>query len=369
MKAYANGKVFTGDQILPNLCVLTDNGKIIELVESGSVPAHAQIIDLNGHILAPAFIDIQIYGGNGHFFGEFPSVNALKATYDYCKAGGATLFLPTVATNSEAVMFAAIDAVQEYWRSGGQGVAGLHLEGPYINPAKRGAHIAEFIQQPTLEGIKNLLDYGAGVIKMMTIAPEVCPDEVLDYLLQQDIVVSAGHTNANYRQAMAAFERGIKTATHLFNAMSPLQHREPGMVGAIFDHPSVQVSMVADGYHVDFPAVRIAKKLLGERLFLITDAVAENPNGHYSHRLQGDMYVVADGTLSGSALTMVKAVKNCINQVGISMEEALRMASLYPARVLGKDRQYGKIETGFAENFVVLNKQADLISVICPDQP
>lgn len=369
MRAYINGLIFTGEKILPNHSVLAENGKVVELVQDESVPAHAQTVDLAGHILAPAFIDLQIYGGNGHLFGEFPSANALKATYDYCKAGGATLFLPTVATNAESVMFAAIDAVQEYWRSGGPGVAGLHLEGPYINPAKRGAHIAEFIQQPTLEGIKNLLDYGAGVIKMMTIAPEVCPDEVLDYLLQQDIVVSAGHTNANYRQAMAAFDRGIKTATHLFNAMSPLQHREPGMVGAIFDHPGVRVSMVADGYHVDFPAVRIAKKLLGERLFLITDAVAENPNGHYSHRLQGDMYVVADGTLSGSALTMVKAVKNCITHVGISMEEALRMASLYPARVLGKDRQFGKIEPGFAENFVVLNTQADLISVVSRHHP
>lgn len=364
MKAYINGKVFTGDKILPNRCVLTDQGKIVDLIEAGSVPAQAQSVDLSGNILAPAFIDLQIYGGNGHLFGEFPSVNALKATFDYCKAGGATLFLPTVATNSETVMFAAIDAVREYWRSGGTGVPGLHLEGPYINPAKRGAHLSEFIKSPTLEGVKKLFDYGRGVIKMMTLAPEICSVEVLDFLLQQDVILSAGHTNAGYTQAMTAFGKGIKTATHLFNAMSPLQHRGPGMVGAIFDHPEVRVSMVADGYHVDFPVIRIAKKLLGDRLFLITDAVAESPNGRYSHRLQGDKYVVADGTLSGSALTMGKAVKNCVSQVGIPLEEALRMASLYPAQVLGVDHALGKIDPGFDENFVILNERADVLSVV-----
>ena len=364
MRAYVNGKIFTGEKMLLDHCVLAENGKIIDLVESNAVPAHIATTDLHGNLLAPAFIDLQIYGGNGHLFGEFPSAEALKATYEYCLSGGATQFLPTVATNSEAVMFAAIDAVREYWRHGGHGVLGLHLEGPYINPVKRGAHIHEFIQQPTLDGVEKLLLYGEGVIKMMTLAPEVCPDEVLDFLLQQDIILSAGHTNANFRQAMSAFEKGMKTATHLFNAMSALQHREPGMVGAIFDHPDVRVSMVADGHHVDFPVIRLAKKLLSERLFLITDAVTESLSGRYSHRLQGDKYVIADGTLSGSALTMIQAVRNCVHHVGIPLEEALRMASLYPAQIIGLDRELGRIEPGFAENFVVLNDQGSLVSVI-----
>ena len=366
MRAYINGKIFTGYKILTNHCVLTRDGTIQDVVDGAATPPHAEIIDLRGNLLAPAFIDLQIYGGNGQLFGEFPSAAALKATRAYCLSGGATLFLPTVATNSEAVMFAAIDAVREYRQQGGKGVGGLHLEGPFINPAKRGAHLSEFIQSPTLENVKKILSYGEGVIKMMTFAPELCSDEVLDFLLQQNIVLSAGHSNATYEQAMTAFGKGINTATHLFNAMSALQHRAPGMAGAIFNHPGVCVSIVADGHHVDFPVIRMSKKLLEERLFLITDAVTANLNGRYTHRLQSDKYVVADGTLSGSALTMIQAMRNCIEHAGIPLEEALRMASLYPARVLGLERQYGRIEAGFTASFVVLNQQADLVSVFEP---
>ena len=313
MKAYTNGRIFTGTEILENQCVITDNEKIIGLVELQNVPTEAERIDLKGHLLAPAFIDIQIYGGNGHLFGEFPSVEALKATYVYCFAGGATHFLPTVATNSETIMLAAIEAVREYWAQGGKGVLGLHLEGPYINKVKRGAHLIEHIKQaPSVSDIKKWLDKGKGIVKIMTLAPEVCSDEIVELLQSNGVLVSGGHTNATFAEATAAFDKGIHLATHLFNAMSPLQHRELGVVGAIFEHPKVQVSLVADGYHVDFAAIRIAKKVLGERLFLITDAVTENTEGAYSHRLKGEKYVVADGTLSGSALTMVKCVQNCV---------------------------------------------------------
>lgn len=366
MRAYVNGNIFTGHEILHHHGILTRDGTILDVLEGKSVPPHSDIIDLQGNLLVPAFIDLQIYGGNGRLFGEFPSVEALKATQAYCLAGGATLFLPTVATNSEAVMFAAIDAVRAYWNQGGRGVLGLHLEGPFIHPAKRGAHLPEFILPPTLENVKKILSYGEAVIKMMTFAPELCSGEVLDFLLRQNIVLSAGHSNATYEQGMAAFNKGIKTATHLFNAMSALQHRAPGLAGAILDHPAVNVSIVADGHHVDFPVIRISKKVLGERLFLITDAVTENPNGRYTHRRQGDKFVLADGTLSGSALTMVQAVKNCVNDAGIPLEEALRMASLYPARVLGLDQVFGQIEAGFVASFVVLNQNGDLVSVFEP---
>lgn len=366
MRAYVNGNIFTGHEILRHHGILTRDGTILDVLEGKSVPPHSDIIDLQGNLLVPAFIDLQIYGGNGRLFGEFPSVEALKATQAYCLAGGATLFLPTVATNSEAVMFAAIDAVRAYWNQGGRGVLGLHLEGPFIHPAKRGAHLPEFILPPTLENVKKTLSYGEGVIKMMTFAPELCSGELLDFLLRQNIVLSAGHSNATYEQGMAAFNKGIKTATHLFNAMSALQHRAPGLAGAILDHPAVNVSIVADGHHVDFPVIRISKKVLGERLFLITDAVTESPNGRYTHRRQGDKFVLADGTLSGSALTMAQAVKNCVNRAGIPLEEALRMASLYPARVLGLDQVFGQIEAGFVASFVVLNQNGDLVSVFEP---
>lgn len=354
MRAYINGQIFTGDTLWQQHAVLAENGRVSAVVPVSAVPAGVERIDLGGGLLAPAFLDIQIYGGNGHLFGEFPSVEALAATVAYSRAGGAVACLPTVATNSGSVMRAAIDAVRAYWAGGGRGVPGLHLEGPYIHPDKRGAHLAEFIRKPELNEVKELLAYGKGVIKMMTLAPECCSDEVVNFLLQEGIVVSAGHSNASYAQAVRAFDRGIRTATHLFNAMSALQHRAPGMVGAILDHPGVSVSVVADGFHVDYAAIRIAKKVLQERLFLITDAVTENTGGAYSHRLDGDRYVVADGTLSGSALTMWKAVQNCVRHADIPLEEALRMAALYPARVIGSDHIYGKIERHFAESFVVL---------------
>lgn len=364
MNVYFNGKIFTGTQLLADHCVLTDSGKVRAIIPVEDMPDSGQKINLQGRLLAPAFIDLQIYGGNGRLFGEFPSPDALAATLEYCIAGGATFFLPTVATNSAAVTSAAIRSVQEYWDKGGRGVLGLHLEGPYINPAKRGAHLQQFIREPSLADVKALLSEGRDVIKMMTIAPECFPEEVLDYLLGQNIILSAGHSNATYTQACAAFDKGIRTATHLFNAMSPLQHREPGMVGAILDHAGVSVSVVADGHHVDFAAIRVAKKVLNERLFLITDAVAESPQGLYAHQLAGDKYVVADGTLSGSALTMLSAVKNCVRRVGIPLEESLRMASLYPARILGLGHRLGKIAPDFDENFVVLDENLELADLV-----
>lgn len=362
MKAYINGRIFTGTEIVENHCVLTQNGQIIDLVEPQNVPKEALKIDLNNHLLAPAFMDIQIYGGNGHLFGEFPSVEALTATYEYCHAGGATHFLPTVATNSESVMFAAIEAVRDYWAQGGKGVLGLHLEGPYINVSKRGAHIPKFIKNdPPISDIEKLISVGKGIIKIMTLAPEVCSAEVVDLLQTNGIIVSAGHTNASFEEATTAFDKHIGLATHLFNAMSPFGHRAMGVVGAIFAHPKVQVSIVADGYHVDFEAIKIAKKILGERMFCITDAVTENTEGGYSHRLDGDKYIVADGTLSGSALTMIKCVKNCVEKIGISLEESLRMSSLYPARAIGLENRFGRIAKGFEADFVLLDENLSII--------
>ena len=379
MRTYLNGRIFTGAQILDNQCVLTDDGKIVGIVERQNIPDTATVVDLQGHLLAPAFMDIQIYGGNGRLFGEFPSVEALATTYDYCRAGGAMHFLPTVATNSDAVVFAAIEAVREYWQQGGAGVIGLHLEGPYINITKRGAHLPQFVKNdPSVSDLEKWLSKGKNIVKMMTLAPELCSVAAVEYLQSNGVIVSAGHTNATFAEATAAFNGGdfeektqdfihnpnktIRVATHLFNAMSPFGHRDLGVVGAIFAHPSVRVSLVADGFHVDFEAIKIAKQLLGERLFLITDAVTENTEGLYSHRFDNGKYVVADGTLSGSALTMQQAVKNCVEEVGISLEESLRMASLYPAQVMGLAEQLGRIEAGFTEDFVLLDADLNVVS-------
>jgi N-acetylglucosamine-6-phosphate deacetylase len=186
---------------------------------------------------------------------------------------------------------------------------------------------------------------------------------VLDLLLASGVVLSAGHSNATCAAATSAFDQGISAVTHLFNAMSPLHHREPGLVGAAFCHAGVAASIIPDGHHVDFTAIRIAKELMKDRLFAITDAVTETTEGPYRHHLVGDKYECA-GTLSGSAISMYDAFMNLVNKTGIEVEEALRMCSLYPARVLGIQHLYGKIAPGFAAQFLVLNKQLGLVEVI-----
>jgi N-acetylglucosamine-6-phosphate deacetylase len=355
MKAYINARIFTGETFLGDHAVIIENDIIVDVVPRKEIPVNAAIVDLPDKILAPAFIDLQIYGGNGKLFSNELSAAAIQATYDYCISGGAAHFFITLATNSMEVFYKGIDAVRDYWKQGGKGMPGLHLEGPYLNPLKKGAHIEKYIKKPTVKEVKELLAYGKGVIKIMTVAPEQCDDAVIRLLQEAGIVVSAGHSNASYNEGMAAFEKGIKASTHLFNAMSALQHRAPGLVGAIYDHPVVMSSIVPDGIHVDFAALRISKKIMRERLFIITDAVTETSDGEYPHVFKGDRYTMPDGTLSGSALTMMTGVKNLVNETGIELGEALRMASLYPAGVAGMADKLGRIEKGYAADLVVFD--------------
>jgi N-acetylglucosamine-6-phosphate deacetylase len=362
--AYTNGKIFTGQTIENNKAILTDNDVIVGITAADAIPSQYMSEDLKGFTLAPAFIDLQIYGGNGKLFSHELSVESLKATYEYCLYGGCSHFMITMATNTIEKFVQGFNVVRDYWQQGGKGLLGLHLEGPYINPVKRGAHLEACIKKPTVNEVSMLLEKGEGVLKMMTLAPEVCDDAIIHLLQQHNIIISAGHTNATYQQAIDAFNKGIPASTHLFNAMSPLQHRAPGMVGAVMNHPIVVSSIVCDGIHVDFAAVNIAKKVLQQRLFFITDAVAETTTGEYQHLFQGDHYALPDGTLSGSALTMLQCVKNAVAHAGIALEEALRMASAYPAQLI-KDTQLGKIEKGYQANFVVFDDALELQRVYC----
>jgi N-acetylglucosamine-6-phosphate deacetylase len=355
MKAYINARVFTGEKFLTDYAVITENNIIVDVVPRKMIPVNAAIVDLPDKILAPAFIDIQIYGGNGKLFSNELSVEAIQAAYDYCLSGGAAHFFITLATNSMDVFYKGIDAVRAYWKQGGKGMPGLHLEGPYLNPLKRGAHIEKYIKKPVVKEVKELLQYGKDVIRIMTIAPEQCDADVIQLLQDEGIVVSAGHSNASYNEGIAAFDNGIQVCTHLFNAMSPLQHRAPGLVGAIYDHAAVKSSIVPDGIHVDFAALRISKKIMQERLFIITDAVTEAGSGEYPHVFKGDRYTMPDGTLSGSALTMMKGVKNLVTEARIELGEALRMASLYPAQVVRMDDRLGRIEKGYAADLLVFD--------------
>jgi N-acetylglucosamine-6-phosphate deacetylase len=270
----------------------------------------------------------------------------------------------TMATNSMDNFYKGIDAVRCFLASGKKGLLGLHLEGPWICPAKKGAHIEAFIKKPTLAEVKVLLEKGRDVVRMITLAPEQCDDAIIQVLLDNGILVSAGHSNANYTRAQEAFNLGVPAATHLFNAMSPLQGREPGMVGAIYDDRRVMSSIICDGVHVDFASVRISKKIMGERLFFITDAVTEIREGNYQHIFKGDRYTLPDGTLSGSCMTMISTFKNAVTKAGITREEALKMCSLYPANLLG-DRSLGRIEPGLPAAFNILHKETlDLVSSV-----
>lgn len=360
---YVNALIFTGDRIINDHAVVTDKGMITAILPAADIST-TDVIDLQGGFMAPAFIDLQVYGGNGALFFQHPSVKTLTATYEGSKAGGTAHIMPTIPTTSPAKMLQAIQAVRDYWQAGGKGVMGLHLEGPFISPAKKGAHLEKYIRKPTQEDINWILDKGREVVKIITLAPECCDPALVKQLQDAGITIFAGHSNATYEEASAAFEAGIHHVTHLFNAMSPLESRAPGLVGAVYNHPRIFASIVADGVHVDFAAISISQRIMEGRLFLISDAAAESQEGDYIYIQEKNRYVNAAGVLSGSRLTMLQAVHNCAEKAGIPLHTALKMASLYPARALRLDGRLGRIEIGYEAAFIVLRDHWD-VAVYC----
>jgi len=239
----------------------------------------------------------------------------------------------------------------------------LHIEGPWINVGKKGAHDESVIHVPDMKAVESILAYGKDAISMITLAPEICTLAIIKTIQDAGIVVSAGHTNASYENAMQFFNDGIPVATHLFNAMSSFQHRAPGVVGALFNHPTAMSSIVADGYHVDFAAIRVAKKIMGDRLFCITDAVTSTNTGLYQHTLVGDKYESA-GTLSGSALTQLKSIQNLVEHVGVPLDEAIKMCSVYPAKVMQNKNITGSIEVNKKANLLCLSAELAILNKV-----
>ena len=360
---YSAQRIFTGEKWIEDAVIIAEDGIVIEILPKEKTGAFIQPIDFGDALIVPAFIDLQIYGANKKLLAVYPTVDALHDLYEYCKKGGAVLFQPTLATNTPDVFYRGIDAVRQYWKQEKKGIIGLHLEGPWLNPEKRGAHPKELIHAPSVKEVGELLEYGKGVISMITIAPEVCSAEVIEMIQSYGIIISAGHSNASYDEAMTAFNNGISSVTHLYNAMSGLQHRAPGLVGAAFIHDTVKASIIPDGQHVDYPAIKIAIQLMGERLFVITDAVTETSEGYYHHHFENDKYS-AGGILSGSALTMHQAFLNLVQHVNIPEEEAIKMCSFYPAQLMGLAGQYGKIAPGYTAQFLVLDSQLNLKELI-----
>ena len=354
---YAAQELFTGTHWISEVMVEVNNGKIISISKEGYDHKNAY------PLIVPALIDLQIYGAYGKLLSEFPEADCIEKTYQYCLKGGAAFFQPTIASQTTDIIYKAIDAVKDYKTNGGKGCIGLHIEGPWINAAKKGAHQEKVLHSPSLQEVQALLDYGKQWISMITLAPEVCSKEIIDLIQSNGIVVSAGHSNATYEMATEFFNQNIKVATHLFNAMSGLQHRAPGMVGALFNHKRAMCSLVTDGYHVDFNAIKIAKQIMGERLFCITDAVTETSTGLYQHILNGDKYE-SHGTLSGSALTQLKSVNNLVNEVGVDLGEAIKMCSVFPAKVMGLEGMNALIDINENADLLCLSADRQLLKMV-----
>ncbi len=340
--------IYNNQKIYKNRTVLVEEG-ILTALDAREIPDGFKI--LNADIVCPGFLDLQIYGAGKSLFSADLSHESLLEMETALIKQGCTGFLATLATNSDEVFFKAIAVAKTYQPKIGN-FLGLHLEGPFINPEKRGAHIKEYVKKATTESIKRIISEADGMVKMITIAPELQAEEVIDLLNDAGIILSAGHSMATFQEAIAFFDK-IPAATHLYNAMPTLHHREPGLVAAIFSKKPF-TSIVADGIHVDFEMVKLAKSLLADHLFLITDAVTPCLNGPYQHVLNKNHYTMPDGTLSGSALSMLQAVRNCVTKASIPLDEAIRMGTNYPSTLIGGHSC--DISEGASANLVLLNQ-------------
>ena len=365
MKALINASIHTGERgdgaVLGNAAVLIDDGTIAGIVERSAVPPNATVQDLGGGILTAGFIDLQVNGGGGVLFNDRPSVASLRRIAEAHRRFGTTGFLPTLITDSRFKRATAIAAVHFAMARGVPGVLGIHLEGPHITTERRGVHNPRHIAPPDPQDLA-LLARLDSFPAMITLAPDAVPLDTIRALANRGLVLSAGHTAASIVQAKAGFAAGIRCVTHLYNAMSPLGSREPGMVGAALDEDSVWCGIIVDGHHVHDASVRLAWKAKPPgKLFLVSDAMPPVGRGGgfslYGQAItvENGRCVTADGTLAGSALDMATAVRNCVERVGIPLDEALRMASAYPADALGIAHQRGRIRPGLAADIVHLD--------------
>ncbi len=340
-------KVFTGQAWLENQAISIVDGRIVSMQNADGGIAEG--------FLVPGFIDLQVYGGGGILFSNHQTSEAIQATFDEHAKSGTVAFQITLNCSPKQAMWDAIDACKSYR---GKGLVGLHLEGPFFNPIKRGAHTEAFVQAPTYEFVQEIIERCQGLPTYMTIAPEMFTPDVLNLLKQSDIMCSMGHSDTTFEQAK---EAGISRITHLFNAMSQWQSRSLGLVGASF-RSDAWTSIIADGLHCDFESLRLAKQLKGDKLFLITDAVTHDESGPYVFTKTGSRFTNEAGVLSGSALTMDEAIRNCVNMADLSIEEAIRMATVYPAEVANLS-DLGSIEVGKRACFVQLNSALEVAQV------
>ena len=355
----ANGRIALPGGVCDSVSLEIADGRISSMVRG--VDAKPDL-DLEGGWLLPGFVDTQVNGGGGVLFNDDPSVAGIKAIGAAHARFGTTSFLPTLISDSPDRISAALDAVDEAIRDGIPGVIGAHIEGPFINEIKRGIHESGRIRRLDSRMMRLLCRRRAGKV-LLTLAPEQCAAEDIASLVAAGVIVSAGHSCATYAEAGAAIAAGMTGFTHLFNAMSPLTHREPGAVGAAFDFPGTWCGLIVDRAHLHDAAVRLAIRAIGrERIMLVTDAMPSVGTELDRFALQGKEIWVrdgvcayADGTLAGSDLDMATAVRNTVAITGLDVPEAAEMASRSPAAFLGLSASHGSLLEGARADWVWLD--------------
>ena len=364
MTSYAltNARVLIEDEFQSDIAVCVDDGKIVGLMPDSALPAGLPRHDLGGGWLLPGFIDVQVNGGGGALLNNTPDVEALRAMMRGHRRFGTTGMLPTLISDDAEVMRQAIAAVRAAIAEGVPGILGIHLEGPYIAPARKGTHDAGKFRVPDADEVAMATSLDNGVT-LITLAPEQVPAATIKAMVNNGAIVCAGHTAASYEQARAGLDAGISGFTHLYNAMTPLQGREPGVVGAALEDADSWVGVIVDGVHVHPASLRVAlaAKPRG-KVLLVTDAMPMVGADDPSFELYGEVITAVDGVvrnaagaLAGSALDMATAVRNTVNLLGLPLAEAARMAALYPAQFLGVDDRHGHIALGYQADFVLLD--------------
>jgi len=357
-----NGRILTEAGILADHCVVLENSAVVAITPSAQAPAQAARYDLDGGLLVPGFIDTQVNGGGGVLFNDAPTLETIAAIGAAHRPFGTTGFLPTLISDDLAVVDQAMRATEAAIEAGVPGVLGVHIEGPFLNVQRKGIHNADKFRVIDETAFTLLTSLKVGRT-LVTLAPETTTPEMIRRLVEAGVVVAAGHTNASYATTRAALAAGLSGFTHLFNAMSPLTSREPGVVGAALESQGAWCGLIVDGRHVDPAVLRIALRTRPmDRFMLVTDAMPTVGMSDKRFDLQGREIQVIDGvcvdgsgTLAGSDLDMIGAVRNAMTMLELSLEQAVTMASASPAAFLGLADQRGRIAVGQAADLVLLD--------------
>jgi N-acetylglucosamine-6-phosphate deacetylase len=360
--ALLNGRVMTERGLVEGLAVRIEGERIAALGPAVEVAGGAEARDLHGALLLPGFIDIQVNGGDGLLFNDQPTLATIARIGAAHRTFGTTGFLPTLISDDLDAVRAAVEAARAAIEGQVPGVLGIHIEGPYLNVARRGIHQASKLRRTDASSFALLTSLKVGRT-LVTLAPEATSLETIERLVHAGVVVSAGHTNARYALVRAALDHGLSGFTHLFNAMSPLTSREPGAVGAALEDERAWCGIIVDGVHVDPVVLKLALRAHPhDRFNLITDAMPCVGSDQTSFQLQGKTITVRDGacfdaagTLAGSALDMATAVRNAVKLLGLDLADASHMASRNPAEFLGLEHEHGRIARGCFADLVLLD--------------